>query len=151
MLMNKGLIICAALFFAVACGSNNNNTDTTAESAMSPVDSLFQQVMDGHDAAMAKMGKLKSYRKEFDKKADSLDKMKAAAKKELAAAYTDMSTQLKRAEDRMNAWMEGFSIDSATDDTDRRIKYLGDEKVKVDSVRQEILSVLAKADSLRSK
>lgn len=118
---------------------------------MTPVDSLFQQVMDGHDAAMAKMGKLKSYRKEFDKKADSLDKTKAPAKKELVATYTEMSSQLKHAEDRMNAWMEGFSIDSATDDTNRRIQYLNDEKVKVDSVRQEILSVLAKADSLRSK
>jgi hypothetical protein len=150
MLMNKGLVMGAALFFAVACGSNNN-TETSEEVVSAPVDSLFQQVMDGHDAAMAKMGKLKAYRKEFDKKVDSLDKMKSAAKKKLAGRYSDMSKDLKQAEDRMNAWMDQFSIDSAADNTDLRIKYLTGEKSKVDSVRDEMVAVLAQADSLRKR
>jgi uncharacterized UPF0160 family protein len=148
--MNKGLIFGAALLFAVACGSNNN-TETSEEVVSAPVDSLFQQVMDGHDAAMAKMGKLKSYRKQFDQKVDSLKKVKSSAKKELSETYTDISKNLKAAEDRMNKWMEEFSIDSATDDVTRRLKYLSDEKLKVDSVRDEIVSVLSKADSLLKK
>jgi hypothetical protein len=77
--------------------------------------------------------------------------MKSAAKKELSETYADISKQLKQAEDKMNAWMEEFSIDSASEDTDRRIKYLTGEKVKVDSVRDQILSVISKADSLRGK
>jgi hypothetical protein len=148
--MNKGLIIGAAILFAVSCGSNNN-TETSEEATSAPVDSMFQQVMDGHDAAMAKMGKLKSYRKQFDQKVDSLKKVKSSAKNELSERYSDMSNALKVAEDRMNTWMEEFSIDSATEDVGRRLKYLSGEKLKVDSVRDEILTVLSRADSLLKK
>jgi hypothetical protein len=100
---------------------------------------------------MAKMGKLKSYRKQFDQKVDSLKKVKSSAKNELSERYSDMSNALKVAEDRMNTWMEEFSIDSATEDVGRRLKYLSGEKLKVDSVRDEILTVLSRADSLLKK
>jgi hypothetical protein len=51
----------------------------------------------------------------------------------------------------MNAWMDQFSIDSAADDVQRHIQYLAGEKLKVDSVRDQIVSVLAEADSLLKK
>ena len=51
----------------------------------------------------------------------------------------------------MNQWMEEFSIDSAQDNPEKRIEYLSSEKVKVTKVKDEILSVVAKADSALKK
>ena len=51
----------------------------------------------------------------------------------------------------MNTWMEEFSIDSAVDDTERRLSYLKSEKLKIDTVREKIFSALEKADSLLNK
>ena len=51
----------------------------------------------------------------------------------------------------MNTWMEEFSIDSAQDNIERRIEYLEAERSKVTRVKEEILSVLAKADSALKK
>jgi hypothetical protein len=62
--------------------------------------------------------------------------------------YSSLSNNLKTAEDGMNRWMEEFQIDSAQDDTPKRIEYLQGEKVKVERVRDEIFSVLSRADSI---
>lgn len=148
--MNKVFIIGVWAFLLAACGgSGDSASDETV--AKNPEDSLFQQVMEGHDEAMAKIGKLRKYRKTFDEKLDSLKKVKSSAKAGLTEAYSDVSEKLKTAEEKMNTWMDEFSIDSAQDDMERRLKYLTDEKFKVDDVRDEIMSALSRADSLLKK
>ncbi len=40
----------------------------------------------------------------------------------------------------MNAWMDGFKVDTLSDNKELRIKYLQDEKVKVTVVKDLIFS-----------
>ncbi|MBA4168602.1 MAG: viral A-type inclusion protein [Chitinophagaceae bacterium] len=114
-------------------------------------DSLFQEVMDGHDAAMARMGRLAGLRKEATKKADSLARIKTPAQEKLITSLRMVAENLQASENKMNAWMEGFSIDSAKNDKDKRIAYLESEKLKVNAVKDEVLGTVAVADSLLKK
>ncbi len=107
--------------------------------------------MDGHDVAMAKMGKLAGYRKQVQQKIDSLAKVSSSAKSSAEKALKDLGAKLKEAEEGMDNWMREFSIDSAQDDKQRRISYLQSEKAKVNKVRDEIFEALNKADSLLKK
>ena len=148
----KHLLFAAIIIFLASCGNGSSERkDGYSETAKNPEDSLFQDVMDLHDEAMSKMGKLAGYRKQFDTRVDSLKKVKSSAKESLSKTYGDLSAELKQAEDKMNTWMQEFSIDSAQDDPKRRIEYLESEKTKVSGVKDEILSVLSKADSALKK
>lgn len=150
--MIKAFICGTMILFAAACSdSSDERKDGFSETPKNPEDSLFQEVMDGHDEAMAKMGRIAGYRKQIDQKIDSLKKVKTSAKASVEKAYEKLSTELKEAEDHMNIWMQEFSIDSAQDNIERRLQYLNSEKSKVNKVRDEIFSVLSKADSLLKK
>jgi len=149
--MNRIFIaVCAVLIFS-GCGNGDNNSDRRdgfSQNASSPEDSLFQEVMEGHDSAMAKMGKLSGYRKMMEQKVDSLKKKGPAAKAALIKKYDDLRERIMEAEDGMNNWMQEFSIDSAADNMEKRLQYLAHEKLKVDSVKQKIFSAIEKTDSL---
>jgi len=142
-----------ALFALAACGEDHSGhrKDGFSETAKTPEDSLFQKVMDGHDEAMAKMGKLSGYRKQVESRIDSLKQVKSSAKADLSRQYEELKEKLKLAEDGMNQWMHEFSIDSAQDDIDRRMEYLRSEQVKVEKVKEDIFSVLQRADSALRK
>jgi hypothetical protein len=105
--------------------------------------------MQGHDAGMAKVGKLRKNINETQRLLDSLDKLPA---KNINTSYKQSLADLKRAlnnaNDEMNTWMDGFKVDSATNNTELRIKYLQEEKEKVTVVKEHILSSLQQADSL---
>jgi len=148
----KLCILFAFVFFA-ACANSSSDERKNGYSDVpkNPEDSLFQEVMDLHDVAMSKMGKLAAYRKQFDARIDSLKKVRSASKESLTKRYGELSADLKQAEDKMNTWMQEFSIDSAQDDVKRRIAYLESEKSKVTAVKDEILSALSKADSALKK
>jgi hypothetical protein len=118
--------------------------DGFTQTATNPEDSLFKAVMDEHDIAMPKMKKLAVARVRID----SLSKTKPKSQR---APLEAISTDLKNAEDHMNAWMEQFSIDSAQGDTQKRLEYLAGEQVKAAKVKDEVLGSLAKADSVLKK
>lgn len=144
-------IFIAIIFLASCAESTEDRKDGFSQNSKNPEDSLFQDVMDQHDEAMSKMGKLAGYRKQVEAKIDSLKKVKSAAKLTLENKYNEISAELKQAQDRMNIWMDEFSIDSAQDNIKRRVDYLESEKSKVTRVKEEILSALAKADSALKK
>lgn len=149
--MFKMVIGLALTIILAGCGEEVSDRKDGFSAAKNPEDSLFQEVMDGHDEAMAKMGKVSGYRKQFEQKIDSLKKTRSAAKAELTKKYEAMRERLKKAEDGMNTWMQEFSIDSAQEDIERRLEYLKSEHIKVDQVKEDILSALSKADSLLKK
>lgn len=142
-----------ALVVLVSCADNSSveRKDGFSNTPKNPEDSLFQDVMDLHDQAMAKMGKLAGYQKQFTSRIDSLKKVKSSAKTTLTKEYGDIKANLKQTEDKMNTWMHEFSIDTLQDDAKRRIAYLESEKSKVTAVKDEILSVLSRADSALKK
>ena len=138
----------AIMICLVACNDNNNGQDR--KNGYSPAnkdDSLFHEVMEGHDAAMAKMGKLTGSIKMTQQKLDSLDKSPSPDKDRINTFKT-LSEELKKAENDMNDWMEKFSIDSARDNESVRLDYLESERRKVDNIKEAMLQSLGKADSL---
>lgn len=147
------ILLGALIILTTSCNNgateSKDRTDGYSKAATTPEDSLFQEVMEAHDTAMAKMGKMVGFRKQFDAKVDSLKKIKSGA--DLQQKFTTLSTELKQAEDNMNQWMQEFSIDSAQDNPEKRVEYLTSEKVKVTKVKNEILSVVAKSDSALKK
>jgi hypothetical protein len=143
------LLIIASLVFIYACTESHQHSDRT--NGYTPVlktksDSLYHQVMAGHDTGMARMGRLIRYKKEVQAKIDSATKV--AAESQFAGELRRLYDDLQNAETGMNEWMTGFKADSAEDNEDARVRYLETEKAKVEKVRDDILSSLRKFDSL---
>ena len=142
-----------ALVILVSCADSSSDERKNGYSDVpkNPEDSLFQDVMDLHDQAMSKIGKVKGSREQLNAKIDSLKKVKSSATESLTEKYTEISNDLKQADDKMSTWMHEFSIDTLQDDVKRRIAYLESEKSKVAAVKDEIVSALSKADSALDK
>lgn len=152
--MVKTYIFGLFLLFIAGCSDNTSTerTDGFSDVPTTREDSLFKDVMDGHDVGMAKMGKLARYRKDITHKLDSLGKLSSSEVRDsLKAALEKLGGQLKEAETGMNTWMDEFSLDSAQDDLEQRLPYLKAEKQKINKVRDQILEALDKADSLLKK
>jgi phage-related minor tail protein len=141
--------------FDIACnnqaspGETSDRTNGFTPALKTQEDSLFHDVMQGHDAGMAKVGKLRKNINATQHLLDSLGKVPA---QKVNAAYkqslTDLHTALNNANNEMTSWMDGFKLDSASDNKELRIKYLQEEKVKVTMVKELIFSALNRADSL---
>lgn len=152
--MKKFAISFIVLFMITACNNEKKHDDHSGHAKNEPktrADSLMADVMDGHDAGMAKYGKLQAIEKKVKAALDSISKLPAKAKQELApykAKLDSTAADLSYAIFAMDKWMEEFKMDSAKDDMEARIKYLLDEKMKVGKVKEAILNSLGKADSL---
>jgi hypothetical protein len=144
-------VVFSVLLTSCADTNSDERKNGYSETPKNPEDSLFQDVMRLHDTAMSKMKKMANFSSELTSRIDSLKKTKSSAKESLTKKYTEIRADLQQAEANMNTWMEKFSIDSAQDDTNRRIAYLESEKTKVLQVKDEILAALSKADSALKK
>ena len=72
----KKLLLFASICFLFACNSKKEDgSKETAGDNKSIADSLMEQVMDGHDAGMAKYGKMQGYQKQIDALLDSISKL----------------------------------------------------------------------------
>ena len=82
---------------------------------------------------------------------DSIAKLPATAQKAAAAYKTGLDSlvkELENAKAAMHNWMDGFNMDSAMNDEQKRTEYLEAEKTKIHSVKDQMLKTLDKADSL---
>ncbi|OQP49352.1 hypothetical protein A4H97_28860 [Niastella yeongjuensis] len=140
--------------FAVACNDAAHDEHAEHKNGYAPAlktreDTLFHEVMKGHDAGMAVLGKLRGNIKETASQLDSLNKLPA---KKVDAAYkqalTSLHTDLTNADTEMDTWMQQFKLDSVADNKELRIKYLEGERNKVTTVKEHIFSALQQADSL---
>ena len=115
-------------------------------------DSLFHDVMEGHDMGMARMGKISRYLSQVQKTLDSLNKLPASkVDTKYQQFLIDLQKELNYADYGMNTWMEEFKVDSAKGDKEKRIQYLEAEKVKIQKVKESIIGSLKRADSLFGK
>jgi hypothetical protein len=149
-MMRLMIALVSLSLFALAC--DNGETTEHNSNPRAPKtreDSLFHEVMEGHDAGMAKTGKLRGNIKETQRQLDSIGKLPAGR---VNAAYKqsliDLQAALNKANTEMNAWMEGFKVDTLSDNKELRIRYLEEEKVKVTIVKDLIYSALNQADSV---
>ncbi|MES1221880.1 MAG: viral A-type inclusion protein [Bacteroidota bacterium] len=150
--MKKVALPFICLFLIVYTSCNNESKNAQPEtSPKTAADSLMHDVMDGHNEAMAKMGKLNRMELEVQNIIDSIEKLPAKAKAALSSYKIKLDTalvHLRSAKEGMDKWMDNFNMDSAITNMEQRVKYLTDEKLKVSTVKESILSSLAKADSL---
>ena len=148
----KQLLIATIIVFVYAC--NNAPEKTDRKDGFTPVlktkeDSLYHDVMEGHDIGMAKMGTLRKQLNRVKHELDSINKLPAKKidqrRKEV---LLDLVEDLNYADHAMFTWMQEFQVDSAKSDMSKRLAYLESEKVKVQKVRDNILLSLRRADSL---
>ncbi len=141
------------LSFILLTACNNEDKKTTRKEPVpkTTADSLMIDVMNGHDQGMAKMSKLSVMQARVQQVLDSMAKLPAKMQ-EAADPYkrnlNGLLEDLKSAKDGMEKWMDEFNMDSAINNIEMRIKYLGNEKLKVSKVKENIISTLQKADSL---
>lgn len=145
-------LLCFTLVF-IACNNDKENKPATNDTQKA--DSLYEEVMDGHNVGMAKMSKIETARQEANRLLDSIAKLPAKAR-EAAQPYKakldTLISQLNNADLAMDKWMKEMNWDSASNNIERRINYLTEENQKVTKVKESILNSLQNADSvLRSK
>jgi hypothetical protein len=149
-------------FVMVFCFASCKDADKKKEVGYNPadhapktlVDSLMAEVMDGHNIGMSKMSKLRAKQNEALNQLDSIALLPVKIQKELSPykiKLNGLMGELKSAQDLMDKWMENFNMDSALNNMDQRIKYLQEEREKVNIVKKSILENLEKADSLLLK
>ncbi|MEO5562299.1 MAG: viral A-type inclusion protein [Chitinophagaceae bacterium] len=144
-------ILSAGLTLLITACNNSADKPVGNAEVKTKADTLMDEVMDGHDVGMGKMGKLTRTQQEITHLLDSISKLPAKAQK-AAAPYKvkldSILSDVKSANMAMDEWMQSFNMDSAINNTEERIKYLGSEKIKVQNVKNAILNSLQKADSV---
>ena len=135
--------------------SCNNNAETKSESAEEVVtkeDSLYKEVIEGHDEGMMKMRRLLASQKAVQQALDSLNRnTKAKLNTVYIQQLEGLKEELAQAETNMNIWMESFSPDTMNSDKEKRVLYLEGEKAKVAKVNELINKSIGKTDSLLKK
>ena len=146
-----------ALLVFGACKNSDSSEQNERKDGFSNIpknkeDSLFQEVMEGHNIGMARMIKITKYLTRIQKALDSINKLPAAKiDEEYQQALIDLQEDLNYAEYGMNTWMKEFIADSAKENKEKRIQYLESEKIKVVKVKEAILGSLQRADSIFRK
>jgi hypothetical protein len=151
--MKRILFPVIALIVLAACNNNTKKHEDhgSKEGPKTQVDSLMDEVMDGHNVGMAKYSKLTEMEKKVRTVLDSISKLPAKVQQAsipYKVKLDILGNDLRSAITAMDKWMEEFNMDSAKDNLEIRIKYLTDEKLKVGKVKEAILNSLAGADSL---
>lgn len=137
------LLITSALF---ACNNEKKETDIEKQAK-----ALQDEVMEGHDIAMPKSAKIPELEKKVKALLDSIEKLPAKAKEAsapLKQKLEGVAADLSYAYTAMDKWMTEFEYDSARSNLEQRIKYLTDEKLKVNKMKDAVLNSIAKADSI---
>lgn len=138
---------------AISCNNDRKN-DTHIHTDKAPKtleDSLMKQIDDGHIVGMSKMAKLHKAQQQAKRVLDSIALLPAKAKhsaESFVIKLNDAIKDLAYADFAMDKWMTEFEMDSAKDNVEQRLKYLTDEKMKVEKMKEAILNSLQKADSL---
>lgn len=152
---NRILLIAIACFLTAACGdhsADNTRTDGYSNKPLTKEDSLDKDVMDGHNAAMAKIGLIRKYLVQIKQEQDSLVKLPVEKRDVLYLQMLgELEKDLNAADQGMNNWMEAYVVDSARDNKELRIQYLTAEREKVNAVKKQVLESVQRADSLLKK
>lgn len=151
--MKHFLLPCLLCIFACnGVPEQKDRTDGYTPMLESREDSLYHEVMKGHDIGMAKIGQLRKQQQRVQQSLDSINKLShQKISPQAKQAFLDLQEELAYADNAMFKWMEEFNADSARNDKNARISYLESEKIKVEKVRDNILNSLEKADSLLKK
>ncbi|MEO8582401.1 MAG: hypothetical protein ABI415_01320 [Flavitalea sp.] len=139
------LMICISTLAACSDPQPAERANGFSENIKTAEDSVMHEVMEAHDVAMAKMGRLNYFKIRID----------SLAKTNLSAGFKpplkDLRNKLDTAEDHMQRWMGEFNLDSAQKDGPARMPYLVSEKEKIYAARDLMLKNVAEVDSALKK
>lgn len=149
------LPVLVLLSVTIACNNSDKKNDEPnndrADVPKSTADSLMKEIDDGHMKGMSKMAKLHNTRKEVQRIIDSIGTLPAKAQQAVAPYLARLQSVIKDldyADFGMDKWMTEFDMDSALDNLEQRIKYLTEEKLKVEKMKEAMLTSIQKADSI---
>ena len=131
--------------------SDKEEKDEEKNTLVNHADSLYNDVIKGHDEGMGGWMHIETRQKQVKAALDSIAKLPAKAKaaaEQLKVKLAEVNTELQLAYEGMDKWMNEINLDSAKGDLAARIKYLEEEKLKVNSVKDAVNNSLRKADSL---
>lgn len=149
--MKKIITISLATLSVVFISCNNKTKTSAAGSLSAQADSLYKEVIDGHNEGMAGWMKIEDMKKGVQHLLDSVNTLPEKAKAGAAGLkdkLTDAMNSLQSAYNDMDKWMTDMNLDSAKDNLEQRIKYLTEEKLKASTIKEAISNSLQKADSL---
>ncbi len=150
MLKTVTVFFIAALLLS-ACNSGSQQQNPALEGPKTKEDSLYRDIMDAHDVAMPKIGKLKGYISLVKHQLDSLSGLSGNAQSAATnyiASLDSLLESLQYADMAMDKWMTEFEPDSAEDDAESRMRYLESEKVKATAMKNAVLSSVEKAQQV---
>lgn len=138
-----------AVSFFISC----NNADKKSGGGLkAKADSLYQEVLHGHDEGMVGWMKIEDKKKSIQHLLDSVNTLAGKASTDFKERLSGAMNDLQTAYNDMDSWMRDMNLDSATDNLEQRIKYLTEEKLKAATIKAAINNSIQKADSLlRSK
>lgn len=156
--MHKSIFLLLIILVLTACNVGSEKkpvrTDGYSQIPATREDSLFHDVMKGHDTGMARMGKLSKSMTLVQEKLDSIELLTgnaAARAEDMRQSFASLLEELRQADEGMSMWMQDFKADSGQGNPEIRINYLENEKQKVEKVKTDILESLRKADSMLLK
>lgn len=127
-----------------ACNTKSNNGEDSHIEHESPNQALYNEVMKIHDEVMPKMNDIYKIKEELKKDIANAPDMVETKKKNMESAIL----KLDGASEAMMDWMRNFDPlpDSLGEDTAR--KYLEEQKLKVEKVKEDMLQALEEAERL---
>jgi len=142
----------------VACNESGKKQGNGNPGLKEQADSLEKKVDEEHIVAMRKFMKIPDLQKKVNHLLDSIAKLPAKAR-ETAASYKGelevLNKELGEASASMENWMEAFgerlqelNEESMKDSLEQRVKFLTEEKIKVDRVKEAVLGSTQKAAAL---
>ena len=141
------------VIFFTACknADKKDNNNTAAETLKAKADSLYKEVIKGHNEGMNGWMKIEGRQKEIKTILDSIARLPSKAQASLSALkvkLNEATTALGDAYQQMDDWMTEMNLDSALNNYELRIQYLTNEKLKGSKIKELINTSLQKADSL---
>jgi uncharacterized protein YoxC len=110
-------------------------------------DVLYEQVMEVHDEIMPKMGDIMKYKKQLKSKVDALAE-NAEVNSEKIGELQQAITDLDNSHEEMMAWMREFNPDFEGMVSEEIMKYLVEQKAKIERVGKETYAALKQAEEL---
>ena len=138
--MNRIIItpkICLIIIFIghlIGCQQQKENPTTV----------LFEETMDLHDVAMARMTEIYTLKKALTEKKDSLSNA-APVDSSSQQEYMLLIKQLEDADEAMMTWMAQFETKYKNETTEKSLNYYKDQKEKILEVSKSMDNAIAQA------
>lgn len=142
-------LLLSLLTIAWGCGQKSTDKEEHGhehhgETEESDNQALYDEVMKVHDEVMPKMNDIYKLKEELKTEIANAPAMVEEKRKDIEA----MITQLDSASERMMVWMRNFNPIPDSLGEEKARKYLEEQKIKVEKVKEDMLKAIEEAEDL---